>query len=101
MLFHPSEHRAQLGHTGLCLAGSAVTCSKLLWFASQQIGDLGQHEESLALKEDFFSAASRCVHLSMPQFPLQMGQMLLLSWHVVQGVNVVELVWCSGDSLDC
>lgn len=37
----------------------------------------------------------------MPQFPLQMGLALLFPWHVVQGVNVVGLVWCSGDSLDC
>lgn len=67
----------------------------------KKIRDLGQCEESLALKEVFFSTASRCAYLSVPQFPLQMGLMLLLSWHVVQGVNVVGLVWCSGDSLDC
>lgn len=101
VLFRPGEQRAQLGHAGLCLAGSAVTCSKLLWFAPKEIRDLGQCEESLALKEVFFSTASRCVRLSVPQFPLQMGLMLLLSWHVVQGVNAVGLVWCSGDSLDC
>lgn len=86
---------------GLYLAGSAVTCSKLLWFAPKESRDLGQSEESLSLTEVFFSTASKCAHLSVPQFPLQMGLMLLLSWHVVQGVNVVRLVWCSGDSLDC
>lgn len=67
----------------------------------EKIKDLGQREESLALKEVFFSTASRCAHLSVPQFPLQMGLKLLLSWHVVQGVNIVGLVWCSGDCLDC
>lgn len=44
---------------------------------------------------------SRCAHLSVPQFPLPVGLTLLLPWHVEQGVNVVELVWCSGDRLDC
>lgn len=83
MLFHPGEQRAWLGHSGLCLAGSAVTCSGLLWFAPKKIRDLGQGEESLALKQFFFSTASGCAHLSVPQFPLQKELTLLLSWHVV------------------
>lgn len=55
VLFHPGEQRARLGHTGLCLAASAVTCSKLLWFAPKKIRDLDNVRK--AWLQDRFSSA--------------------------------------------
>lgn len=96
VLFHPSKWRSWLGHR-LCLCryhSYLVNCP----LAPKKFRGLGQREERLVSTQMLvvFRAASRCAHLSVPQFPHQKGLKLLLSWHVVQGVNEVGLVWCSG-----
>lgn len=91
--FHPSEQRARLGHTALCLAGTTVNPVNCQ-FAPKKFRGLGQHEEKLVQTQMsvVFRAASRCAGLSVPQFPHQKGIMLLLFWHAVQGLNEAGFV---------